>query len=148
MIRYEEFLKSVMDSLKNEGMIDPSDFPSLPLYSDQVANLISNGLSAYDGEDGEPVITKTMISNYVKHRIIPRPENKKYSAEHMIMLTAIIYLKSTFQISDIAKIMRPYVENHESTFEEHFDLCEMYQSLAPYLKNERESSVDEILKMW
>ena len=59
-----------------------------------------------DGED-DKTLTKTMINNYTKNKILPPPEKKKYSKEHIIMLISIYYLKNIASISDIRKLLDP-----------------------------------------
>ena len=57
-----------------------------------------------DGED--KLITPSMINNYVKNEIIPRPSQKKYSRDHLAYLLAISMLKQVLPITDISNIIK------------------------------------------
>ena len=54
--------------------------------------------------NGEGVLTSSMVNNYVKAGVLPRPEKKKYSRDHLAMLTMICMLKS-LSIPDISSLM-------------------------------------------
>ena len=56
-----------------------NEIPKIDLYLDQLVCLLEQYLSNYiKNDDSEKIITKTMINNYVKHKIINPPVNKKY----------------------------------------------------------------------
>ena len=44
-----------------------------------------------------PVLTKNMINNYVKARIIDPPVNKKYGKLSMAMIVVVYILKSCYR---------------------------------------------------
>ena len=46
-----------------------------------------------------------MINNYVKLGIMPAPEKKKYSKEHIAYLIVICVLKQVYSINDIGKLI-------------------------------------------
>lgn len=76
------------------------DFPSFDLYVDQVLTLVNNYLAIFKIED-EEIITKSMINNYVKEGMIPKPINKKYNRYHLAYLIAITILKHVATIPEI-----------------------------------------------
>ena len=51
-----------------------------------------------------------MINNYTKNKLLPPPEKKKYTSEHVLLLTYIYYLKNFLSIGDIQKILEPVTE--------------------------------------
>ena len=53
-----------------------------------------------------------MINNYAKNNLLPPPVKKKYSKEHLLMLTFIYYLKNILSINDIQTLLRPLSENY------------------------------------
>ena len=72
-----------------------SDIPDIELYLDQVISFLEKYLSHYLGSDNEKevtCITKTMVNNYVKHKVINPPVNKKYNREHIAYLIVIFIL--------------------------------------------------------
>ena len=56
-----------------------------------------------DGED--VLLTNSMINNYVKNGVLPHPEKKKYSRQHLAALMAICMLKQVLTIPDIATLL-------------------------------------------
>ena len=86
------------------------EIPQIELYMDQVTTFMDDKLSFYKREEGEKVLTKTMINNYAKERIFPAPQKKKYSRNHMMLLIIIYHLKSTLSISDIKRVLAPLNE--------------------------------------
>ena len=68
------------EELKIENFHIPrwNELPSIDLYIDQIITLIDNSLAPIlCHHDGFP-LTKSMINNYVKARIVDAPVNKKY----------------------------------------------------------------------
>lgn len=147
-MRYEEYMKNVIEDFLANGTIEESSFPDMELYMDQAAGFMNKKLSIYKADQKDTVITKTMIGNYVKHGMLPRPENKKYSKDHLIILTLIYYLKSTFQMDEIEKLMKPIIENYNSEFDDKIDLGLLYASIANVQEEERKkmakSSMEDV----
>ena len=75
--------------------------PSVPLYLEQVLALLEEWLGPYLGKEDGTILTKTMINNYAKNNLIPPPEKKKYTKEHILCLIFIYYFKNILSISDI-----------------------------------------------
>lgn len=101
----EMFLK-LDGNLKNYSPPSWNDFPDIELYMDQVISLITKYLENYHRAIGaEKLITPSMINNYVKLKIIPPPEKKKYSRTHLAYLIMICTLKQTLDMATIQKII-------------------------------------------
>lgn len=80
------------------------ELPCLDLYMDQVITLMEQYLSVYQKED-EKLITPSMINNYVKLGVIPKPYKKRYNRIHLAYLTMVCSLKQVLSISVIQKIL-------------------------------------------
>jgi len=52
----------------------------------------------------DKIMTKTMINNYTKNKLLPAPQRKKYSKDHMLLLIFIYYFKSIMSISHLQEI--------------------------------------------
>ncbi len=78
------------------------ELPDFGLYMDQVIVLIER---AFDDLLPKGEITKSMVNNYVKVRLIPRPVGKKYEREHLAMLLMICILKQSLTMEEIASIL-------------------------------------------
>ena len=105
--------------------IVPEDIPAIELYVDQVTRFMDQHLSGNKRSEEDKILTKTMINNYTKNRLIPPPEMKRYSKEHIILLIYIYYLKNVVSINDIRRILGPMTEND---FAED-DVFEFYKSI-------------------
>lgn len=94
-----------------------NEFPNVDLYIDQVVCLLESYLSKYiksDNDTEDKTITKTMINNYVKHKIIKPPVNKKYNKEHFAYLFVVFILKQVYSISEIKKLIDLAIETSDT----------------------------------
>ena len=98
--------------LRNLDLIKPEDIPNIELYMDQVTTFMENHLGKLKRSDDDKVLTKTMINNYAKNDLLPSPEKKKYSRDHVLLLTFIYYFKSFLTIGDIKTITGELTENY------------------------------------
>ncbi len=92
------------DNIKQLGLnkiIAPEDMPNIDLYMDQVIQLFENTYADTKRSEDEKVLTKTMINNYAKGKVFFPIQNKKYSKEHLILLSLIYQLKGALSINDI-----------------------------------------------
>ena len=91
---------------KNQSFVCPtwSEFPDIELYMDQVISVLERYLTPFFPEE-EKCITPTMINNYVKNKLIPRPTGKKYSRLHIAMLIMIVALKRVCTMEDIRAML-------------------------------------------
>ena len=59
-----------------------AQIPDIGLYLEQVVRYVN----AYLAPLGEPELSPSMVSNYVKQRLIPAPQKKVYTAEQLARL--------------------------------------------------------------
>jgi len=85
-------------SLQNFQRIEWEDLPNYGLYSDQLISFIEEKLQHYFDEK---LLTPSMINNYVKQQLMPKPLNRKYYREHLAHLIIICLLKSLLPIPRI-----------------------------------------------
>lgn len=131
-INQEDILKSILDSLERIDYIHAKEIPNIDLYMDQVTTFMEEHLSSSKRHPEDKILTKTMINNYAKNRLLPSPDKKKYSREHILLLIYIYYYKSLLSIGDIQSLLEPLTEryfhkqgsglNMESIYEEVFSL--------------------------
>lgn len=88
-----------------------SDFPDIELYMDQVISVLERYLVPFFPEE-EKCITSTMINNYVKQRLLPAPENKRYGKKHIASLFMICILKRFMQLSEINALLEHLFLEH------------------------------------
>ena len=119
-------LSKLFDSFP--AYIDSSEIPEIDLYMDQVTTFMDTHLSGTKRNPEDKTLTKTMINNYVKDHLIPAPEKKKYSKDHVLLLLMIYYSKNILSISDISAILKPITESLFHT-EGNYTLEDFYDSL-------------------
>lgn len=76
--------------------------PDIGLYMDQVITLMERTFSPTLPK-GE--MTKSMVNNYVKVGLIPRPVGKKYDREHLAMLLMICVLKQALSMESVGQLL-------------------------------------------
>lgn len=106
----QEFVNSLLQRLAKLNYIKPGDVPNIDLYMDQVTTFMDEHLSDVKRYEDDKILTKTMINNYTKNDLLPPPIKKKYSKEHIYVLTFIYYLKNILSISDIQKLLNPLTD--------------------------------------
>jgi len=106
----QEFVNSLLQRLAKLNYIKPGDVPNIDLYMDQVTTFMDEHLSDVKRYEDDKILTKTMINNYTKNDLLPPPVKKKYSKEHIYVLTFIYYLKNILSISDIQKLLNPLTD--------------------------------------
>lgn len=110
-INSDDLLNSILASLTKIEYIKPEDIPNIDLYMDQVTTFMDSRLRATTRNPGDDkVLTKTMINNYAKNELLPSPEKKKYSKEHMLLLIFIYYYKNILSIGDIQTLLAPITQ--------------------------------------
>lgn len=111
-ISKEEYISSLINNLKNVKYIMPDDIPNIDLYMDQVTTFMDKHLKSSKRYNEDKLLTKTMINNYTKNELLPPPDKKKYTKEHMFLLIFIYYFKNIMSISDILSIFNPLTERY------------------------------------
>lgn len=106
----QELVNSLLQRLAKLNYIKPGDVPNIDLYMDQVTTFMDEHLSDVKRYEDDKILTKTMINNYTKNDLLPPPVKKKYSKEHIYVLTFIYYLKNILSISDIQKLLNPLTD--------------------------------------
>ena len=73
------------------------ELPTLGLYIDQVVTIVNDQLLAI----GVEPLTKSMVNNYVKKKVIQAPVKKKYAVNQLVDLLLIGLFKTSFSIEEI-----------------------------------------------
>ncbi|MDD6308059.1 MAG: DUF1836 domain-containing protein [Clostridia bacterium] len=79
------------------------ELPEISLYIDQVVFILQSRLAIFLKDKSIPVITTSMINNYVKQGAIAAPVKKRYNREHLAYLFVICVLKRLMSISEITE---------------------------------------------
>lgn len=78
--------------------------PQIALYMDQVLLVLNQALAPLSVSE-EPVVTGTMINNYVKMKLAAPAVKKKYDREHMARFVMICLLKKVLSMTEIADVL-------------------------------------------
>lgn len=106
---------SIIEEITQGRDIRISDIPDIELYMDQVTTFIDNKLGYHKRALKDKILTKTMINNYTKSKILLPSKNKRYNRQHMILLILIYYSKQILSINDINYLFSPLFKNMESS---------------------------------
>ena len=93
----KDMINSILESVSRIDYIKPEDIPNIDLYMDQVTTFMEEQLVSSKRYADDKILTKTMINNYAKNKLLPPPEKKRYSKEHVLMLIFIYYCKYLWQ---------------------------------------------------
>jgi hypothetical protein len=96
-----ENINQIIEQLSLEASLTLEEMPQIDLYMDQVIQLFENKFTDTKRNEDDKVLTKTMINNYAKGKLIFPIQNKKYSKEHLILISLIYQLKGALSINDI-----------------------------------------------
>ena len=121
------------DTLQDFHLPRWEELPNFDLYLDQVITLIEGYLQNLFDEENDTILTAAMINNYVKLKLIPKAEKKRYNRMHIAYLIAITILKQVLTISEVKqgieyqaginglkeaaiKAVADHLKNQDSTF--------------------------------
>ncbi|MEQ6390028.1 DUF1836 domain-containing protein [Bacillaceae bacterium S4-13-58] len=95
----------ILHKVNLDSQIKPSDLPDIDLYMDQVTQLFEKTYQSSKRNEEDKIMTKTMINNYAKGKLLFPIKNKKYSKEHILLINLIYQLKGALSIQDIRKTL-------------------------------------------
>lgn len=132
-----------------------NELPNFPVYADQLLQIVTEQLSFLQTGD-ENLITKSMVNNYVKWKMIPKPVKKKYEKLHILSVIVITMLKQVLPIAKIKdgiKLQIVLLGSEEKAynsfceeFEESMQLTFMpiLQKQSPYFLEKREIKYEKL----
>ncbi|MGB3366647.1 MAG: DUF1836 domain-containing protein [Acidaminobacteraceae bacterium] len=108
-----------IEKILDYSVVDEKEIPSIPLYMDQLTFLLEDNLSKLNRNDGDKTLTKTMINNYVKGKVVEAPLKKKYTKDQIMKLTMIYQMKNVLSISDL-KIFFDVIGKSDETIDKYY----------------------------
>ena len=142
-----EMRKSLNLILKQFSELDyvhPEDIPNIDLYVDQVTTFIESQLSSLKRDEDDKILTKTMINNYTKNHVLPSPDKKKYSKDHVLTLILIYYLKSFLSIKDIQTLLEPITDKYFG-MESELSFYELYEELVALGNGQSKALIKDVI---
>ncbi|WP_226645246.1 DUF1836 domain-containing protein [Mesobacillus subterraneus] len=136
-------LEQLLTELNLENNISLKDIPEIDLYMDQVIQLFEKNFGSSTRNEDEKVLTKTMINNYAKGKLFFPIKNKKYSKEHLILISLIYQLKGGLSIQDIKQTLEGI---NEKALSGEIPLGPFYQSFLKLHEKNIEIFNEDVLK--
>jgi len=134
----EEIINKLIEEVTLFNEISPGDIPDIELYMDQITTFFEDRLKHLKRGKEDPILTKTMINNYTKGKILMPPNKKKYSKEHLMLLILIYNLKQVISINDIQDLFTPLIKEISSSNSK-LRLEEIYTFFLSIKENELET---------
>lgn len=127
----EEILEQ-LQKIACRNIIDIDTIPNIDLYVDQVITFISANIFS----NTENHLTKSMINNYSKNKVIPPAIKKKYDKNHILLLIMIYQTKNILSIQEIGKIFTEITDT---------DVTGYYSFLSKHMRLYNEKFVESTL---
>ena len=140
-------LNLILKEFTELDYVHPEDIPNIDLYVDQVTTFIESQLSSMKRNEDEKILTETMINNYTKNHVLPSPDKKKYSRDHVLMLILIYYLKSFLSIKDIQTLLEPVTEKYFGT-ESDLSFYELYEELVALGNGQAKALIKDVVSKY
>ncbi len=134
------------------------EIPKIDLYMDQVLTFLAERLKRTARKsEADKLLTKTMINNYVKNKVLIPPVKKKYGRDHILLLMVIYYMKSFLAIDDIRRIVEPVSEKyarpttksaeHQTGKKHRYSMSDVYTEVFDHVSTNVERFPSEIEKI-
>ncbi|GAA0086130.1 DUF1836 domain-containing protein [Clostridium sp. CTA-7] len=127
-------LKEKFNELNLQNQLTLEEIPEIDLYMDQVTQLFDNKFNDSKRTEEDKALTKTMVNNYAKGKLLMSVKNKKYSKEHLILMSLIYNLKGALSISDIKSSLNKIVTSLEN--KENYALRDLYKLYLEQYQND------------
>ena len=137
----DSYLIELIESISQGEDVKLTSIPEIELYMDQVTTFIDSKLSHLKRDKNDKLLTKTMINNYTKSKILLPSKNKKYNKQHIILLILIYYLKQILSINDINSLFTPLFKHIADT-----DNPEILDDLYSAFLSLKQSNTDKLEK--
>ena len=140
-------LNDILHQLSEIDYVHPDDIPNIDLYMDQVLTFLNQELGMVREVNEDKAITKTMINNYTKNQILPPPEKKKYSRDHMLNMIFIYYFKNFLGLKEIKSILEPINEKYYGD-SEGLDFFDIYSDMVGYERKVAKEVTKDIIRKY
>jgi len=140
-------LNEILHQLAEIDYVHPEDIPNIDLYMDQVLTFLEKELGTVREVNEDKAMTKTMINNYTKNQILPPPEKKKYSRDHMLNLIFIYYFKNFLGLKDIKSILDPINDKYYGD-SEGLDFFDIYCDMVGYERKVANEVTKDIIRKY
>lgn len=117
-----EIRHTIAESLSSFRLPRYDDIPNVGLYLEQTVNYLMEYLSLIL----DSAVTTSMVSNYVKKKLVKNPVKKQYNREQIAVLFFIAITKSVLSLENIRVLL--------TIREDHFDSAAAYNLFCEELE--------------
>lgn len=139
----KEDLTALFEEIVNVDNIELMDIPCVDLYMDQVTTFFDDRLKGLKRSEDDKILTKTMINNYVKAKLLTPVKGKKYNKDQIILLTLLYNLKHILSINDINLLFTPLLDVLMKPSENNAYLEILYSEFIKLQKFEQSKFMDD-----
>ena len=122
-------INKIIETLKLDEVIESQSIPNLDLYMDQVITLFEEKLAHTKRNEEDKLLTKTMINNYAKDKLLMPAKKKKYTREHIILMILLYEMKQILTISDIKALFGTIVKEDRVDAKKLEEIYQIYLTL-------------------
>lgn len=140
-------IKEEFKELNLNNQLELEEIPEIDLYMDQVIQLFDGKFNDSKRNEEDKALTKTMINNYAKGKLLMSVKNKRYSKEHLILMSLIYNLKGSLSINDIKSSLDIIVKTLDK--DEEYPIRNLYKAYLDIYKKDYnlvEESLEEKVK--
>ncbi len=114
MPEWKDEVRKLAQQMEKAPQILPEEIPDLEIYMDQLTTYLDKRLGFYNREGESPFVTRSMVNNYSKAKLLPPPAAKRYSRVHVMLLSLVCQLKRIFTIQDLGRLLAPVTGEEET----------------------------------
>jgi DNA-binding transcriptional MerR regulator len=116
-------------------LLDWERLPDIELYMDQVISYMERQVAVFRLTSEEKIVTPSMINNYIKDGVVPKTVKKKYSKEHLSILSIVCTLKQILPIQDLHRMLE-FLINEGEIPQVYQEFCEMQKESLESMREE------------
>lgn len=134
----KDFQTELTASIRNFSLPKYNEIPNVGLFLEQTSKYISDIIAPLPGI----TITGSMISNYVKKKMVANPVKKQYDRDQIAYLLVIAIAKSVLSLEHIQVLfdLQKQVSNSQRAYEY---FREMFEGLLFYVFGINETMADD-----
>lgn len=127
MKRKHEFDEWV-EELKSFHLPRWEELSDVSLYMEQLIQVVEKQLSIFGIGPGEKLtITASMVNNYVKLGLMPKPIKKRYNRRHIAYLVIITLYKQIISIHEVREALKYLASAHGSSSKAYNQFCDLLE---------------------
>lgn len=124
-------LSEILQTVFSDKDLKPEEVPALDLYIDQVLTLFNDGLRDNKRHPDDKLLTRSMINNYSKEKLLLPVKGKKYSHEQIMQMLCVYQLKQELRLSDVKALTGREDVNFENCYRAFLDIKDRLRELIP-----------------